>query len=486
MIELRRKVLIPAFRLTEICNATDPNVIQRDIKQGKGREATTYYCRPVVEVHSESRFNYNLFPIPLDRDGNPWGLATNFLLARLEGEARPNMVSYHSLADDLGAYKEWLDQFPNPNQLLFDFPIMKLRRVTYRYKGYLKQQIFAKEVASGTARRRMSTVIAFYRWLIKEELFTPENDPWVERGFSLAIKTGYGATVIKKGVSTDVGIKVAKAEDALEDTIDDGGKLRPLPKDEQQWVLEAVNASGNTEMYLMILFMLATGARIQTAATLRVSHFTAETPVFFTSISGGGSVFKLRCGARYGIDTKGDKEGVLQVPEPLYLALRTYALSDRARRRRVIAGGDSPAQYLFLTQQGSPYYLSKGEALQFDPERTTRYLQDGGTVRQFLKERVIPYVRKNHNPKFHMRIHDLRATFGMNHTDIQMGLVESGRISLSQARNTVRQLMWHQNSATTDLYLDYRKRLEQVYAAINEYGEQVQAWIDQAMTGVLS
>ena len=73
----------------------------------------------------------------------------------------------------------------------------------------------------------------------------------------------------------------------------------------------------------------------------------------------------------------------------------------------------------------------------------------------------------------------------MNHTDIQMDLVDTGKVTLSQARNIVRQLLWHKNSTTTDLYLDYRRRLEQVYAAIDGYGEQVQLWIDQAMKGVL-
>lgn len=485
MIELRRKVLIPSFRLTEVCDGSDPLAFKREIKQGKGREAITYYCRPVVELHSESRFNYNLFPIPLDRQGKPWGLATNFLLARLEGESRPNMVSYQSLADDLGAFKEWLDQSPNPDELLLDFPKMKLRRCTYRYNGYLRLQIQNKEVAPGTARRRMSTVIAFYRWLIQDEVFEPENEPWAERGYSLSFKGDYGAVITKKGVTTDVGIKVAKAEDALDFTISDGGKLRPLPKDEQQWVMEALNALRNPEMYLICLLMIATGARVQTATTLRVRHFTGKA-MTSPAISGGGSVVKLKCGPGTGIDTKGDKQGLLQIPLPLYEALRTYVMSARATRRRETAvGGDTGDQYLFLTQQGSPYYQAKDEALKFDPEFTGRYRKAGGTIRQFLTDRLIPHVRKNHDPKFHFRIHDLRATFGMNHTDIQMDLVDSGKVTLSQARNIVRQLMWHKNSSTTDLYLDYRRRLEQVYAAINGYGEQVKTWIDQAMTGVL-
>lgn len=485
MIELRRKVLIPSFRLTEVCDPADPLAVRRDIRAGKAREALSYHMRPVIDADGESRFNYNLFPIPLDRAGKPWGLATNFLLSRMEDESRPDMVTYRSLADDLGAFKEWLDQSANPDALLLDFPRMKQRRCTYRYSGFLKLQVVSGEAARTTAKRRMSTVVAFYRWMLKEQIFEPDNDPWEERTYSLAFKTDYGGTFIKKGVTTDVGIKIAKADDALDDTIQDGGKLRPLPKNEQEWVMEAADACGNAEMFLLILFMFLTGARIQTATTLRVCHFTGKNPLFSKSISGGGAVFKLKAGPGTGIDTKGDKEGLLQIPQPLYEALRTYALSDRAKRRRLTAGSDAGEQYLFLTQQGSPYYQAKEDTRQFDPDLKSRHRKDGGTVRQFITDRLIPHVREHHDPKFHFKPHDLRATFGMNQTDIQMGLVESGKATLTQARNVVRALLWHKSSSTTDLYLNYRGRLEQVYAAINGYGEQVQEWIDQAMNGVL-
>ena len=69
----------------------------------------------------------------------------------------------------------------------------------------------------------------------------------------------------------------------------------------------------------------------------------------------------------------------------------------------------------------------------------------------------------------------------MNMTDIQLGLVEKGVITLHKARMNVKDLMWHESSATTDRYLDYRKQMEAVYAAINGYGEQVQVWIEGAM-----
>lgn len=485
MRELRRKVLLPVFSLTEICEAGQPHSLKRSIQQGKGREAFTYHYRPVIDPTTLQRHNYNLLPVVLKRDGAPWGLAVSYLLSKLEAESRPNMNSYMSQADDLGAYREWLDEHSNPDELLFHFPKNKQARATYRYRAHLMQKIYARELAPATAKRRMSVVISLYRWLVEEDLFEPDFPPWQERKYLLSVKNTQGFSMMKSVASTDISIKAPKTDDPFEGTIQDGGKLRPLSGEEQQWVMDAARALGNTEMQLLILFMLLTGARIQTACTMRVRHFTGTNPHFSKALSGAFSIFKLPVGPKAGIDTKNDKSMVLQVPRALYEIMRTYAQSDRARRRRKLAaGGDNPDQYLFLTQQGNPYFTGKDEALAFDPGLKRRHQKAGGTVRQYLKEHLIPYVRRHHDKNFHFRIHDLRASFGMNQTDVQMALVEEGEITLHKARITVMALMGHASSATTDLYLDYRKQMAQAYAAINGYGQQVQSWIADAMAGI--
>ena len=135
MRQFRRKVLIPSFELSEVCNKGDHGAAQRNIKQWVGREAFTYYYRPVSDPLTRQKFNYNLFPVVLDRAGVPWDLANNYLLSKLEAETYPNMDSYMSLADDLGAYREWLDGYDNPVEILIAFPKMKQRRPTYRYRG---------------------------------------------------------------------------------------------------------------------------------------------------------------------------------------------------------------------------------------------------------------------------------------------------------------------------------------------------------------
>ena len=109
----------------------------------------------------------------------------------------------------------------------------------------------------------------------------------------------------------------------------------------------------------------------------------------------------------------------------------------------------------------------------------------GQPVRQFLKEHVIPYVREHHDKHFYYRPHDLRASFGMNMVELLMELVQAGTITLHRARMTVKDLLWHESFATTDLYLNYHSQMDAIYEAVNSYGNQLQEWIEQAMKGMV-
>ena len=185
MKDLRRKVLVPVFQLSELATEDDPRAMKRVIKQGKGHPALTYHYRLTCDDETGRGFNYNLLPVVLDRNAVPWPLGTIYILSLLEAETMPVMTSYHSKAEDLGAFKEWLDTHDHPDELMYQFPKVKLRRTTYRYRGHLQHQIQAREASPTTAQRRMGTVIAFYRWLMDNNYFHPERPPWeiyVDRG----------------------------------------------------------------------------------------------------------------------------------------------------------------------------------------------------------------------------------------------------------------------------------------------------------------
>lgn len=484
MKELRRKVLLPVFQLSELTTEEDPRALKRAIPQGRNHAALTYHYRFAWDEDAGRGFNYNLFPVVLDRESAPWALGTLYILAQLEAESPPRMATYQSKADDLGAYKEWLDTQDLPEKLIYDFPQNKLRRPTYRYRGHLKLQIQAGELAPATAKRRMATVVSFYRWLISKNFFQPDYPPWEDRQYGLVFKSVHGREIFKKVNSTDLNIQAPKPQDPFAGTIQDGGKLRPLTNKEQSWILEATWVKGNTECGLIQLFMLSTGARIQTAGTLRLRHFVNSAPHYSKALTGNDEVLKLKAGPSTGIDTKNDKNGVLLIPRNIYELLHTYALSYRAnlRRSRFYAKhGNHDDPYLFLTQQGNPYYTSKTENLKFNPDLNRRHEKVGQPIRQFIKDHAIPYVREHYCEDFHYRIHDLRASFGMSMTELLLTLVEDKQISLNQARMIVKDLLWHESLSTTDLYLDYKIKMDQTYSAINGFGKQLKEWCDQAM-----
>ena len=487
MKELRRKVLLPVFQLSELANQDDPRSIERTIKQGKGRPTLTYRYRFVLDIEEGGGYNYNLFPIVLDRKSVPWALGTLFILSQLEGESQPVMETFHSHANDLGAFKEWLDNKDNPEELLFNFPKPKLRRTTYRYYGFLSNQIKAREIGAKTAARGMGVVVSFYRWLIRNNYCAPEYPIWEEKQNHISFNTADGRLLSKTVVSTDLSISVPKAEDDFDGTIQDGGKLRPLPGNEQDWLIEAAETKGNSECLLIQLFMLGTGARIESASTLRARHFSNPEPRYSNSLTGEGEIYRLKAGPGTGIETKNNKHGTFQVPRALYELLNTYALSTRAGRRRkryVSKHGEHPDIYLFLTQQGNPYYISKEESRRFNPDFDRRHKKNGQTIRQFIKDHAIPYVRNKYDKNFFYRPHDLRASFGMNVNEELMKQVQTGQITLHNARIILKDLLWHKDAATTDLYLDYKAKIGAFYKAVDGYGEHLRQWTDRAMKGL--
>lgn len=488
MKELRRKVLLPVFQLSELATQDDPRSIERSIKQGKGHPKLTYRLRFVWDEQEGRGFNYNLFPVVLDRSSVPWRLGTLFILSQLEGQTQPAMATFHSRADDLGAFKEWLDNQDNTEELLFRFPKPKLRRATYRYRGFLQRQIQAREIGTTTAKRRMGTVISFYRWLVSNNFFSPEYPTWEDKEYHLSFKTNDGRQLSKTVVSTDLSIPAPKAENDFDGTIQDGGRLHPLMGKEQNWLLEAAEAKGNSECLLLQLFMLGTGARIESACTLRVRHFSNPTPHYSKSLTGEGEILRLKAGPGTGIETKNNKPGTFQIPRTMYELLYTYVLSKRAeiRRQRFVAKyGEHPDIYLFLTGQGNPYYIAKEESQRFNPDLDRRHAKNGQPIRQFIKDHAIPYVRDNYDKSFIYRPHDLRASFGMNMTEALMKQVAEGKITLHKARLIVKDLMWHKSGATTDLYLDYKKNIDFFFKAINGFGEHLQQWADRAMKGLI-
>lgn len=459
-----RKIIIPQARLIEPCPKSDKDAIPWP---GNTEYQVEYWVRPVVRGLRHGKqtdtYSWNLFPVVVDGNSRLWADASLYILDRIVGEVGPAMQTYHTIAEDLAIFKRWLEEEGIDYK---HFPAKKLERPTYRFRGHLVLKAHAQEIAFGSANRIVGTVVQFYRWLTAEFGFVFANPPWQENDVYIPIVDKKGFVQHKKVKKTDVRVHVPKQHDPYAGMIDDGGKLRPLPMQEQIVLLKALKKLDNTEMSLIHLVALTTGARIQTVLTLRIRHARLEAPKKAEEIP-------LAVGHGTSIDTKYGKQGVIYIPVWLYEKLRVYSYSERAQARRKKAGTTSEEdQYLFLSAQGSPMYRSKQDRDEFDPTLSVRHEKVGQTVRQYIKDMILSTITEIADSPFHYRFHDLRATFGMNLTDTLLLLAQKGKMTLTKVREEVRDRMMHESYETTDLYLEYRKnqkRLRQTQKAYEKH-----------------
>ncbi len=468
-----RKILLPVMEMTEVTDENDCGAIKVVLPQtGSHLE---YYLRKKHDAATGDRKDnkpiwmgskFNLYPVVLDKNGAPWAEANIYLMSRIESSIDPVMSTFSSIADSLAAFRRFLDETEID---WIEFPQQKLKRPTYRFFGYLKLKIASGKMKDSTAKRHMSAVISFYSWLIKDKALNPTNSPWQASESFIQLADARGFKFSKQVISTDISIKRSDSHDPYDDHISDGGKLRPLIKQEQEWLIDALIELENTEMLLIHLIGLLTGSRIQTILTLRLKHIAAQ-----IDTDNFGEV-RIPVGPGTDTDTKNNKKLVLHFPGWLYQKLHIYANSERAQKRRARAKGrNTNDQYLFLSMRGSPFYMSKAESLIFDASHSKRHAKTGQAVRQFITDKVIPLIRSKFNaPNFSYQFHDTRATYGMNLTDCQLERVNMGEITLHQAREFVKARMGHQSPATTDKYLQYRSN-HQLASNINiKYDEHL-------------
>lgn len=473
MYNKAKRVVLPVFSLTETCELESAGSLKRRLPNNK----SGYYYRP-VSAECNVPFNVNNMEMVLNPDGSPWPDACLYLLSRMEDnyDSR-HVIASSNTASDLTAFRTFI--FDNGNEIDYlHFPRNKLQRPTYRYRGHLKNLIRTGELAKSTAQRLMQTVIGFYRWLTRERGFSPDHSMWNESDRYINFNDSVGFSVTKTVKTTDVSIKGKKAPQPYEKYIMDGGKLKPLQMEEQITLVKSLFTLGNMEMILIHLLGIYTGARIQTVLTLKVRHFRLELP-------DGLKEVRLGCGPNTGIDTKNDKELTLFIPRWLHDQINIYTYSDNAQKRRVKSNkGDSEDAYLFLSNRGAPYYEDSIDRNTFNPKQTTITRPSAGAIRTFIADHLLPLMKITHGVGFTFHFHDLRATFGMNLSDSFNFSIENGEITLTQARNKIKELMAHDSFRTTDKYLQYRERIKIIKLTQEGYQNHLKSLSDAVMTGL--
>ncbi|PTB17057.1 site-specific integrase [Trinickia symbiotica] len=449
-----RRTTIRLLPLTEVVDRDTPGATPVSITTPDG--GTIYHTVPLADPDTGRRRDarpqwiartFPLFPVVRLADGAPWAEANLWLIDIMESKSSPNMLTFASIADDLVAFRRYLD---DEGVDWLAFPANKRQRPTYRYSASIRLAVQAGELSASVARRRIGAVVRFYRWLIAEAGFKPANAPWVESGRFIEFRDQKGFSSAIEVKTTDLSISGRRADDPWDDHIQDGGRLRPLPSAEQSALLESLAAFGNTEMTLVHLFALLTGARIQTVLTVRAKHVMRKPREFH------GDDIRLACGPGTGVDTKGGVKGVLHLPRGFYERLYIYMHSDRARKRRQMAdGGDHPDQQLFLSHRGAPLYEDRVSRSPVGTgPRVRRHVKTGQAVRQFIRDELLPMMRvRLGNPRYEFSFHDLRATFGLNMVDA----MTANGTKYTRALDQLRQLMWHVQPSMTERYLAYRE-----------------------------
>jgi len=390
--------------------------------------------------------NFLHYPLLINNDGSLWKHGNLYLLSKLKTYNKPSFKTLNSIASDLKAFKQWCD---NKNIDYLQAP-RKRFRPTYLYRNYLNALVESNTISISTLKRRIGSIVNFYKYLITVENIKFKFPLWESGIASISYTDRHGFTNSKEVETTDVArVPLTSNSNLFDNSIEDGGKLHPLSKEQQISIIETLKLVENTEMTLGFLLSLTTGARIQTVYTLRRKHFEQIPTEDDNNV-------KIKVGYGTDCDTKFKKLHVLIVPKWVYNKMRIYLKSPRALKRLNKAKHifhEENLQYAFLNKIGKPYYSATDDLY----NKLYREPPNGNAIRVFINGTLKDELLKQDND-FHFSFHDLRASFGMNLLDNLMPLVENKEMTLNNALIRIKEHLGHESLTTTQQYLNFREQ----------------------------
>lgn len=299
--------------------------------------------------------------------------------------------------------------------------------------------------------RIIRNTISLYEWLQENKHATFKYPLWKETKIIVPTDDSIGRTIYLEKKRFDLIWDFRKRsksissqtenESASNDAIVDGGRLTPLEPGEQIQLMESLRESNRYPIGLSFQFSLSSGARIESTFTLKKKHFEKK------GVNDAEYVH-IAAGPGTGIDTKRNKPQILEVSGLVYNKIKTYLESPDYKKLEAKAPsyGNAREQYVFLTDQGNPYYSSSDHRMLHN--------LNGGTIRKFIGETLKPLLNKKGFYRS-FSFHDLRATCGINLINANLHRVESGEISRDRLLNMVRKKL-NLNSVNVALqYLGY-------------------------------
>ncbi|WP_241653130.1 site-specific integrase [Pseudomonas alkylphenolica] len=426
--------LVSLFRKSSHSNDEDGSELEASL-------AGNYFIRP-FDSDAGDKVVRNV-PVILNPDGSIWKHGALYILARAIDFDAPSDQTLKGFAKSLVDYMNTLAQ---DGVDYLATPKREGSRPTFHYKAELKLKVNLNEIAASTANGRISAVVNFYRWMQGRHDYHPTEALWTEKVCRIPYHDKRGFYRNKKVITTNLRI-VATGEDSTGDYIIDEGKLYPYSQEQQISLVQTLVASGNTEMFLAFLLSIFTGSRISTTFTIRQSNIVNPELVKTNEIA-------VKIGRGTLIDNKFNKTMLLYIPAWLNALLYVYINSDRHKRRATKASArNGGEQYVFLTQHGNPYYISKN-----DMERgQDKPIQEGYSVRQFASKKFQALLNQSDTP-FKFRFHNLRACFCMNLIDQKLkGIPNSDTNRIYAVLTEVQRRMGHSDISTTQRYSRFRE-----------------------------
>lgn len=447
-----------------------------------------------VEYKKSSYYEgyYPKYPVLIKSNGEPWFLGNLYMLRRLAVNTNYDSNTFNSIADSLLSFLRFLEA---KSLEPLDFPSVPIARPTYAYKRFLIQQIQSGKLARSTASLHINRVVAFYKGLLDYQIIDTAtlNLAFSSKKKAIAIINDTGFSQSLTISTTDLSIPTFRnASDS--DFIEDEGKLKPLTQ-KQQTLLISELKNGDYGIYLMFAFSLLTGARIQTVGTL-----TIEALLGSKERTDGN--YLLKTGDGTGVDTKFGKRHQLIIPKKLMKLILTYIESEQSiERREKSYFGNIDNNYVFLNRLGRPYYTSKAEQKARRDSKAAYKVTDlsamekesnstGYSITRYIKDNLIPALRRKNKEFPDFSFHDLRATFGMNYLEELLKYVDEHNESKSEGEakkgtmwvlEQVQERMGHKDLKVTMRYLDYRLNPEWKKKIIDHYEEKLLGLLSQGI-----
>lgn len=397
------------------------------------------------------------FPVIVKSNGEIWDLGSLYLNSYLIKYNDLVGDNLKSIAIDLLDYYRFIEH-EGLHELYF--PKIINKRITYLFRRYLIEKIERGDISLNTAKQRINRVVNFYEGCLENGYLKSssfENKPYQIIKKIITINGSLGFEFNKEVKSSNLSIiKPYSVKDS--NAIYDGGKLRPLLIEEQRVLSEYLKNYATTTLQLMCSIAFHSGARLQTICTIKVKTINN---LIQTQKPTSNNTYILRVGAGSGIDSKGNIPYILELPvwlvSKIYNYINSYEWKERAGKSYYKY---SEENYVFLTENGSPFYTSKSNineikvnVLKKDID-TEVVIYKGNAVRKNFYD-LIKIIKKNHPDFGDVRFHDLRATFGMN----ILTVLQKNGLNNQQCVDYLKKRMGHKNVQTTWLYLDYKSIL---------------------------